>query len=62
MAIRFEDFVLDQDRTLPKLEEFLGVSLAKIPVKPEAVGRWKSDEGRHDFDFFREELVEYGYI
>ena len=62
ISIRFEDFVLDQDRTLSKLEEFLGIPIAKIPVKPEAVGRWKSDEGRHDFDFFREELVEYGYI
>ncbi len=62
IAIRFEDFVLDQDATLSRLEEFLGIPLAKIPVKPEAIGRWKSDEGRHDFDFFREELLEYGYV
>lgn len=61
IAIRFEDFVLRQDATLARLEAFLGIPLAKVPVKPEAVGRWRSDEGRHDFDFLREELLEYGY-
>jgi hypothetical protein len=58
---RLEDFVLDQDRTLSRLSEFTGVKLAKIPVKPEVIGRWKTDEGRHDFDFFRSDLAEHGY-
>ena len=38
--------------------ELLG---AGIPVNPEAVGRWKNDTGQHDFDFFRDDLREYGY-
>lgn len=59
--VRFEDFVLDQDATLARLEEFLGIKLAKIPVKPEAVGRWKSDTGVHDFDFLHEDMVELNY-
>ncbi len=59
--IRFEDFVLDQDATLAKIERFLGIPLAKIEVRPEAVGRWKTDTGVHDFDFLKEDMAELGY-
>jgi hypothetical protein len=59
--IRFEDFVLDQDATLAKIEKFLGIPLAKIEVRPEAVGRWKTDTGVHDFDFLKEDMAELGY-
>src|SRR5690606_34638578 len=40
LTVRFEDFVLDQDKTLATLSEFLGFPLVKIRVNPEAVGRW----------------------
>ena len=50
--VRLEDFVLDQDETLRRLEEFLGFPMAKIPVRPEVIGRWKTDTQQHDFDFF----------
>jgi hypothetical protein len=60
-TVRFEDFVLDQDRTLAKLEKYLGFPLAKIPVDPTRIGQWKKDTGVHDFDFFRADLVEHGY-
>ena len=62
LAVRFEDFVLDQDATLGRIGAFLDLDLAKIPVRPESVGRWKTDDGEHDFDFFRDDLIEYGYI
>jgi hypothetical protein len=61
IEVRLEDFVLHQDRTLAGLEEFLGFPLAKIPVKPEALGRWKKDRGRHMFDFFKPDLIEHNY-
>jgi len=61
IEVRFEDLILDQDRTLRRLEEFLGIPMAKIEVRPETVGRWKLDAGVHDFDFFEEELRERGY-
>ena len=61
ITVRFEDFVLDQDRTLGRLEEYLGFPLARIPVKPETVGRWRSDDGVHDYDFFHADLLEHGY-
>ncbi len=59
--VRFEDFVLDQERTLARLEEFLGFPLARIEVRPEAVGRWKTAEGRVDFDFLKDDMAELGY-
>ncbi len=61
IEVRFEDFVLKQDETLARLEAYLGIPLAKIPVNPEAVGRWKTDTGFYDFDFFGPFLDEFGY-
>ncbi len=61
LEVRFEDFVLDQDATLKRLEEFLGIPLAKIEVRPESVGRWKRDGRVHCVDLFEEELREHGY-
>lgn len=61
IEIRFEDFVLEQEKTLARLEDYLGIPLAKIEVRPEAVGRWKTDEGVHCFDFFEPAMREYGY-
>jgi hypothetical protein len=62
MTVRLEDFVLKQDEALKRLEGFLGFPLVKIPVKPEVVGRWKKDRGRHDFPFFSDDLKAYGYV
>jgi hypothetical protein len=39
----------------------LGFKLAKIPVLPDAVGRWKLDEGVNYFDFLAPAMREYGY-
>lgn len=61
LTVRFEDFILRQDETLRRMEEFLGFPLAKIPVRRDAVGRWRTDPGPYHFDFFRDELAEHGY-
>lgn len=61
IVVRFEDFVLKQARTLTRLKKYLGFPLARIPVKPETVGRWKKDTGVHCFDFFETDLIEHGY-
>ena len=61
LDVRFEDFILDQGKSLAELEKFLGIPLEKIEVRPEAVGRWKTDAGRHDFDFLKEDMIELGY-
>lgn len=61
IEVRFEDFVLHQEKTLKRLEAFLGIPLARIPVKPEAIGRWRTDPEETDFDFFAEAMQEYGY-
>lgn len=61
IEVRFEDFVLDQERTLKRLEDYLGFPLARIPVNPEAVGRWKTDSEPHAFDFIMDDIRELGY-
>jgi hypothetical protein len=60
IEVRFEDFVLDQERTLARLETYLGIPLERIPVRRDSVGRWRSDTGTHDFPFFRGEHYEQG--
>ena len=59
--VRFEDFILKQKRTLSRLERFLGFPLAKIEVRPDSVGRWKSAEDHRDFEFLRDDMAELGY-
>jgi Sulfotransferase family len=61
IEVRFEDFVLDQDAVLARLEKFLGIRLAKIPVRPDAVGRWKTDQETNYFDFFEPAMRQYDY-
>ena len=62
MTLRFEDFVLHQERELERLEAFLGFPLGRIIVRPDAVGRWQRTEERvPDFDFLHAALQESGY-
>lgn len=62
MEVRFEDFVLDQRSTLDRLEGFLGIKLAQIEVRPDAVGRWRTDDSWKPVSFiFEEDLAELGY-
>ena len=61
LEVRFEDFILKQDETLASLEDFLGMKLARIPVNPETVGRWKQDDQVNYFDFFAPTMAQYGY-
>jgi hypothetical protein len=61
LEVRFEDFVLYQDETLARLEDFLEIKLAKIPVRAEAIDRWKEDDGLNYFDFLAPAMQAYGY-
>lgn len=67
IEVRFEDFVLRQEETLRRLETFLDMPLARLPVRPEAVGRWRRDDddpstGPNTFPFFTEALEAHGYL
>lgn len=64
IAMRFEDFVLDQDAALARLTDFLGFPLGKIIVRPETVGRWKTSGVNFDrFDqLFKQDMIEQGYV
>ena len=61
ITVKFEDFVLHQEETLQRLEAFLGIPLARIIVRKDPIGRWKTDTEQHDFDCFREAMDEQGY-
>ena len=61
LPIRFEDFILDQEKTVQKLENFLEIPLCRIIVNPDPVGRWKTDKEQHFFEMFRTSMIESGY-
>ena len=61
LQIRFEDFILEQDKWLKILEDFTESKLAKIPVSKEPIGRWKKDPGLYSFDFFDRYLEKLEY-
>lgn len=61
IQVRFEDFVLRQEETLARLENYLGLKLARIPVRPEAVDRWRTAEESSYYDFLAPAMQEYGY-
>ena len=61
IEVRFEDFVLKQEETLKRLEAFLGLPLARIIVRKDSVGRWKTSPAHKDFDFLAAPLRELGY-
>jgi len=62
IKIRFEDMVNDQNGTLKKLEDYLGIKMAKIEMRPDSVGRWKTDTGKYMYDFFAADMAEFGYV
>ena len=61
IEIRFEDFVSDQEATLQRLEEYLGIKLGRIIVRPDSIRRWAHDPGPYDFDFFAPAMQEFNY-
>jgi hypothetical protein len=61
LEVRFEDFVLRQEEALARLEEYLGIKLARILVRPETVDRWKQDEETNYYDFFAPAMRHFGY-
>jgi len=60
-SVRFEDMVFKQDDVLSSLSEYLGIKLAKIEMRPDSVGRYKTDEGNYMFDFFKSDMNECRY-
>jgi hypothetical protein len=61
IEVRFEDFVLRQEETLTRLEAFLGIKLARVAVRPDAIDRWRADSGVNYFDFLAPAMAEHGY-
>ena len=62
ITVRFEDAITNQDETFARVEKFLGFPLGKVIVRPDSVGRWKTDDGIHDFEFLHPAMKAYQYI
>lgn len=58
LEVRFEDFILQQEQELSRLEAFLGFELGRIVVRPDSVGRWRTAEVVPDFEFLRPHFVD----
>ena len=61
IKVRFEEMVLEQEKTLGKLEEFLGIPLARVEMRPNSVGRYKRTEIDTNLSIFKDDLREHGY-
>ena len=61
LSVRFEDMVFDQDNTIARISDYLGIPIAKIEMRPDSVGRYKTDDGVHMFDFFESDMKDLGY-
>lgn len=61
LSVRFEDMIFDQDNTIQRISDYLGIPIAKIEMRADSVGRYKKDNGVHMYDFFEPELKELGY-
>jgi len=60
--VRLEDFVLEQETTLARLEGFLGFGLQRIKVRPEVVGRYLRQDVAFDFSTFSDDLMRLRYM
>jgi hypothetical protein len=58
--IILEDFVQHQERELERLEEYLGLKLARIPAKRDAIGRDKEYPGLPFPEFLKPAMREHG--
>ena len=61
IRLSLEEFVLNQDACLEKLSAFVGLPMAKIPVKPEALGRYEQDPGVSYYEFLGPAMEALGY-
>ena len=50
-----------QDETLARLEDFLGIPLARVVMRQDTINRWQRDDGLNYFDFFEPAMREYNY-
>jgi hypothetical protein len=62
LEVRYEDFVLKQKETLQRLEDFLRLKLAVIPVHAESVNKWDGRLDPEKFTYLYPALEYHGYV
>ena len=61
IEIRFEDFITNQGLILEKLEKFLGIKLAQIPMRAESISKWKGKINVNEFKYLFDAMDYYHY-
>ena len=61
IEVRFEDFVLNQETTISRLENFLGKELARIPMRPDSLHKWRGKIDPSEFSYLFEAMNYYDY-
>jgi hypothetical protein len=61
IRIRYEDFCLNQNLEIKKLENFLNKSLTSVEVKTDSVYKWRNDPNHFNFPFLKEMIDGGGY-
>ena len=62
IEVRFEDFVLNQEKTISKLEDFLQKKLARIPMRPDSLNKWKGKINPNEFSYLFDAMNYYDYF
>ncbi len=61
IEVRFEDFVLNQETTISRLKNFLGKELARIPMRPDSLHKWRGKIDPAEFSYLFEAMNYYDY-
>ena len=62
IEVRFEDFVLNQEKTISKLEDSLQKKLARIPMRPDSLNKWKGKINPNEFSYLFDAMNYYDYF
>ena len=62
IEVRFEDFVRNQENVISKLENFLQKKLARIPMRPDSLDKWKGKINPNEFSYLFDAMNYYDYF
>lgn len=62
IEVRFEDFVLNQETTISRLENFFGKELARIPMRPDSLHKWRDKINPAEFSYLFDAMNYYDYF
>lgn len=61
IKIKFEDYILKHDEISEQLEDFLGIKLARLPMRKSSINKHKKNKELPELKFLDEYLYKLGY-